>query len=700
MCLFDRNVITFIYRTQGWNIKTIYTASELWLKIYKSLEELPLECLLSTHQYIPPKYKCQYITVAALRALLDDKAATVSTDGSLWYSVLGTPFLFHNEDHRLKRYESVLRLNRIFGFRDAHLFYENESVAKNEDLKRIYRQQRYFKTYPVPYSELFFTDVFGWFVYQKVLNKIVDPLTYKIYKFVLACVDSNASSRDMIKNAARIQWFVNEEADFKKIKIIVESLSTLWSAREKDLRKTRVILKHGRQIGVLKADRNILNAVFIAYEQTPPVLSSQTDIHTCLFPRITLDRNKVMGDRRMVIDAFVRPIPFQKLDYKHLMQRSFLNLTYTPLSDNIPVIAVVKNIVMHLNVKSKNIEANRLSKIDKPLAKNIIRHKGMAGSFYAKQRKKDDHITINLNLQGSPMRIHSYLCRFGNRYGIKRVDSPPSVSNVCTTVDNVQLAIGNIHTVRTNLLLNDNRKRKLENFPALIDESKTRVTIHREDAMTACLKGDDLRGELSLYYNFISSQELDIQQAIFLRDIENDCQELLTDVFLGILILAYRCYGESLSNIRDWLSGESPVTLMHNRHMIAHANEFTLNPSYNRHWSVKMARNMSSIKSQKYDSLYGPPQVKRRTELLQYRDNFQDIGSCFKQAMAKRRGRFNVLDKLLTSADDVFYSDMSFRILNSFKTSGEQSESMKCLLLKQHLAKVSHNLDERVTKKV
>ena len=259
------------------------------------------------------------------------------------------------------------------------------------------------------------------------------------------------------------------------------------------------------------------------------------------------------------------------------------------------------------------------------------------------------------------------------------------VSNVCTTIDNVQLAIGNVHTIRPNLLSNDNRKRKLENFPALIDESSSRLTVHREDSMTARLKGDELRRELSVYFDFISSQELDIEQAIFLRDVENAGQELLTDVLLGVLILAYRCYDMSLSRIRDWISSQDTVTLMHNRYMIAHANEFTLNPSYNRHWCVRMGPTMSSFKSQKYDSVYGPPKVKRCKQLLDYRDCFQDIGSCFKYSMAKRRGRFNVLDKALTSADYVFYSEMMKRILIRLKTFGKESEAMRCLLLKQNL---------------
>ena len=134
MVSFDRKVTTFIYRVQGWNTTSMYTIGELWTNVYKTLTELPLELLSTPHQSVTAQYKCQYITIASLRTLLEDVSATTSPDGSIWYSVLGTPFLFisiNDHDDKVRRYETVLRINRVLGFRDAHLFYENEAIVKN-----------------------------------------------------------------------------------------------------------------------------------------------------------------------------------------------------------------------------------------------------------------------------------------------------------------------------------------------------------------------------------------------------------------------------------------------------------------------------------------------------------------------------------------------------------------------------------------
>lgn len=724
----DDRVLTFIYRVQGWNTNNNKNRDiqTLWLAFYRTLPRLPLDVLSLPHDRVSPVFKIQYITVYALRGLLNEM--TIGPDGSCWFNVLGTPFLYlrHRQECEMDsiRYETVLRVNKLLGFRDAHLFYENyvltggggggarTGASSSSSLMSVYRTERYHKASPMTMDRLFFTDLFGWYVYLRTLSGDVDAMTYKIYKFVTACVFRS----DVFQKQLPYEVIVGQSEDFEDLAFIVNSLKKIWPTdvvvaaveRKIDVVTSAVPAKGGRvRFGRLSGDKTLLKSALCAFdaflEKRKRVFGSYCRVFTVPIDRFFIEERKriICEERCRDYEKFPILLPKRKPGYDRIMDRHFLNLTYEASNDR-PVVAIVKNIVMHIRVKRKRKmnddddddddddttpDIRELSKINKPLAKNIVRYKGIAASFYAK-RKPAEHITINLNVQGSPHKIHGYLCRLANVYDFEQSCFAPTVSNVCTTSDNAQLAVGNVHTIRSNLLLGKKMTRKLENFPALIDESKFRLTMHREDSMTARLKGDELREKLRVYFESIATQELDIEQAKMFHAIESRSQALITDVLLGVLVLAYRCYDVPLSRVMDWMSGErrQTVTLMNNRHMIAHANEFTLNPSYNRHWSNRQARSLSSIKSKKYDPINGPPFVKRQAQLKEYEKRFSDIGSCFKYSMAKRRGRFNVLDKILTSADYVFYGDTTKRLLTDMKTPGPETNAMRQLLLEQHLA--------------
>lgn len=354
----------------------------------------------------------------------------------------------------------------------------------------------------------------------------------------------------------------------------------------------------------------------------------------------------------------------------------------------------VKNRVVHLTstfkvpIRKKYFfekKGRKVAKIEKMTRTlTITRYKSNLGN--------ENTVSFNVNYQGPISTMQLTLSRFINENldnGCK-FTKPIWVSNVCTTSDTIHSGILNTHVYRKECFRNhDQLTYPMMNFPAAVtlitdtDKKRANSVINNRTSINTCrMFGEELKSSLAKCVEFIRScSEIDDDLVRIFYLIESNACELLPRnlvLLIHLLYLHKEVYGYSSNDIVNFFKDRVLCS-----RMITSSNRgFSTFHLYSRKYKSDAIDNIS-IKSLKYMKQL-PPLIRRNECYKKYRQFFGDVGS-FTRNMFKQRGRnSSLIDLILNSKDDFFFSPKCFKLLSrlkeKYKTQPSTTEAINLLM--------------------
>jgi hypothetical protein len=366
-------------------------------------------------------------------------------------------------------------------------------------------------------------------------------------------------------------------------------------------------------------------------------------------------------------------------------------------------LAYVKNRVVHLTATFKRPLPKKpfFEKKGKKVAKIEKMTRILTITRYKSKLVNKNTVSFNVNYQGPISTMQLTLSRFLNEnldLGCQ-ITKPVWVSNVCTTSDTIHSGILNTNAYRKECFRNHDRLTyPMMNFPAAVtlitdtEKKKANSVINNRTSINTCrMFGDELKSSLAKCGEYIRScSELDDELVNIFYQIESNTCELLPRnvvLLIHLLYLHKEEYGYSSDDI---------VTFFNSRvicsRMITSSNRaFSTFHLYTKKYKSDAIDNIS-VKSLKYTK-YVPPLIKREECHQRYLQVFGDVGSCNRKMFRQRGRNSNMIDLILNSKDDFFFSPRCYRLLQLLR---EKYKSKPCtteaiLLLEQLYKKGVHD---------
>lgn len=335
--------------------------------------------------------------------------------------------------------------------------------------------------------------------------------------------------------------------------------------------------------------------------------------------------------------------------------------------------AYVKNRVMHLTATFQQPLSRKpfLEKKGRKVARIEKMTRALTMTRYKSKFVNKNTVSFNVNYQGPASMMQLTLSRLLNENKSLgcHITKPVWVSNVCTTTDTTHSGILNAHVYRRECFQNSDRVTyPMMNFPAvvtLIDDSEKKkshsVIINRTSINTCRMYGEELKTSLAQWCEFVRQcSEIDEDLVKIFFRIESHFHELLPRNLVLLIHVLY-LQKEELKLSNDDIVLFFTERLLVSRTIMTSNRSFTTYPLFDKKYQSDAVDNVS-VKSFK-STRKNPPMITRADSLRRYREKFGDVGA-FSKAMFRQRGRnSNVIDLILNSKDDFFYSSRCTKLL-------------------------------------